>query len=124
MENNITPEILEKWKPLIDACKAYYVDCVPTGLSDQEYDRMEAEAWDWDSFSARDYVLQTYLPSGTKTMNKNVDKIKKTKVEGKTMLQAMEDIAASYYPDPIYLNLKYDGTSLALYLDPSTGRPQ
>lgn len=120
--NNITPEILEKWKDLIAACKSYYIDCQPTGIPDDVYDKWEDEAWNWDGFSVRDYVLQTFLPPGTKTQNRDVDKIKKTKVEGKSMLEAMKEVSSYFSPEKLYFNLKYDGTSLALYLNPSTGR--
>lgn len=106
-----------KWKDLIAACKAYYIDCVPTGIPDAVYDAWEKEAWEKDGFDVRSYVLSTFLPPGTKTQNHDVDKISKTKVEG-SMLEAIRQIGSGYY-----YNLKYDGTSLALYLDPSTGRP-
>lgn len=121
MEEN--KEILEKWKDLIAACKSYYIDSVPTGIPDSVYDKWEKDAWELDKFSVRDYVLETFLPPGTKTKNYNVDKIQKIKVEGKTMFQALKEVSEGL-GETCYFNLKYDGTSLAIYLDPSTGHPR
>lgn len=119
----IKKEILEKWKDLIGACKAYYIDSVPTGIPDSVYDQWEKDAWEQDGFSVRDYILETFLPPGTKTKNKNVDKIQKVKVDGKTMFQALKEVSEGL-GEPCYMNLKYDGTSLAIYLDPTTGHPR
>ena len=113
-------QILEKWKILIDACKAYYVDAVPTGLTDSEYDWMEKQAMIEDSFPVRDYVFQTFL-KGTKTKNAWIEKIKKTKVTGKTMFDAIREVQESRPSEKLYFNLKYDGSSIAIYIDPTTG---
>ena len=115
-------QILEKWKILIDACKAYYVDAFPTGLTDSEYDWMEKQAMIEDSFSVRDYVFQTFL-KGTKTKNAWIEKIKKTKVTGKTMFDAIREVQESRPSEKLYFNLKYDGSSIAIYIDPTTGIP-
>lgn len=119
MDNNA---VLEKWKVLIDACKAYYVDSLPTGFSDSEYDEMEKRAWEEDGFSARDYVFQTYL-RGTKGKNAYIEKIKKEKVLGSPMKDAILKFEKEY-GDQIYVDLKYDGSSIAIYLDPQTGTPK
>ena len=114
--------ILDKWKVLIDACKSYYIDSQPTGLSDIEYDELEKRALEEDNFSVRDYIFQTYL-RGTKAKNSYIEKIKKEKVLGMTMKQAVINAQAEY-GDQIYVDLKYDGSSLAIYLDPTTGTPK
>ena len=88
--NNITEKSLEKWKDLILACKNYYIDSVPTGMDDAVYDMLEARAAQEDGFFVRDYVYQTYL-KGTKTKNSYIEKIKKKKVEEKTMLSALSE---------------------------------
>lgn len=119
--NNTTGKSLEKWKDLILACKNYYIDSIPTGMSDSEFDMLEARAAQEDGFFVRDYVFQTFL-KGTKTKNSFIEKIKKTKVEGKTMLQAIIDHMSS--TSGFYCDLKYDGSSIAIYLDPSTGIPK
>ena len=75
--------ILKKWEVLVEACKAYYIDCIPTGLTDAEYDEMEAEAAK-EEFYVRDYIFQKYL-TGVKTLNKYIEKIKKEKVSGKML---------------------------------------
>lgn len=115
----ITEELLNKWSVLISACKAYYVDSIPTGMSDSEYDRLESLAAN-EGFFVRDYVFQTYL-KGAKTKNSWIERIKKEKVD--SMFSSMErleqDTETKYYYD-----LKYDGSSLAIYIDPSTGVPK
>lgn len=113
----IDTKILEKWKLLIQAAKNYYIDSVPTGYTDFEYDTMEKSALEEDNFSVRDYVFDTYL-KGVKTENHYIEKFTKTKVEGKTMLEAIKEIGPNDYWD-----LKYDGCSIAIYPDSKTGKP-
>lgn len=115
-------KILEKWRVLIDACKAYYIDSQPTGIFDAEFDELEIRAAKEDNFFARDYVFQTYS-KGTRYTNSYIDKFKKYKVEDKLMFQAMIEFEKAYGETLLY-TLKYDGTSLALYLDPLTGTPK
>ena len=110
--------ILEKWKDLIYAAKAYWIDSIPTGMDDSTFDELEKRAIEEDGFYARDYVYNTYL-KGTKTKNEYIEKIKKEKVEGKTMLEAILEKEASL--GKLYCDLKYDGSSVALYIDPRTG---
>lgn len=115
MNNN---EILEKWKLLISACKSYYIDSEPTGMSDSEYDLLESRAILEDGFNVRDYVFRTYT-IGTRTKNNWIERIKKEKVTG-SMISAITEAdtgGAKYYM------LKYDGSSLAIYLDPKNGKP-
>ena len=114
--------ILEKWATLIEACKSYYVDSKPTGFTDIEYDALEQRALEEDGFSVRDYIFQTYL-KGTKGKNSYIEKIKKEKVLGKTMKDALSDFEKNL-GKKIYIDLKYDGTSIAIYIDPSTGIPK
>ena len=113
-------KIIKKWDGLIQAAKNYYVDSIPTGLSDSEYDDLERKALIADGFHVRDYVFNKYLV-GIKTKNRYIEKIKKTKVEGKSMLEAMEDFENSL-GKKLYWDLKYDGSSIAVYLDPTTGK--
>ena len=115
----VNEAILEKWKVLVDACKNYYIDSLPTGLSDSEFDNLERRAMKEDGFSARDYVFQTYSV-GRRVKNSYIEKFKKVKVEGTTMMEAINKISSGR---KLYWDLKYDGTSIAIYLDPKTGRP-
>lgn len=119
--NNVTEKSLEKWKILIDACKAYYIDSLPTGISDSEFDKLEVQAIKEDGFFARDYVFQTYT-RGKRSQNKYIEKIKKKKVIGTSMLQALED-KEKELGEKLYYDLKYDGSSIAIYLDPENGIP-
>lgn len=117
----ITDQILQKWSVLIDAAKNYWVDSKPTGLSDSEFDTLESKAAVEDGFFVRDYVFQTFL-KGTKAKNKYIEKIKKFKVNGK-MIDAMKATEIELGVK-LYYDLKYDGSSIAIYLDPKTGRPK
>ena len=114
-------QVLEKWKVLIDACKAYYVDSIPTGFTDSEYDEMERQALKEDRFSVRDYVFETYM-EGQRADNAWIERIKKTKVEGISMYQALRNCEIDSGHD-LYFDLKYDGSSIAIYVDPRTGKP-
>ena len=118
----IDERILEKWKVLIDACKAYYIDFVPTGMDVNQFDELELRAAKEDGFFARDYVLQTYS-KGTRVKNSYIEKFKKYKVTEKSMFDTMKDYEVSQ-GESYYYDLKYDGTSLAMYLDPTTGTPK
>ena len=113
----------EKWSGLIEAAKRYWIDSVPTGLSDSEFDRLEKEALE-DGFDVRQYVFDTYL-TGVKTKNKWIEKIKKYKVEPGKMLEAIkqsaDELGIPY--DELWIDLKFDGSSIAVYIDPLTGKP-
>ena len=111
--------ILKKWENLIYAAKAYWIDSVSTGMDDATFDELEKRAIDEDGFYVRDYVYNTFL-KGTKTKNEYIEKIKKEKVEGKTMLEALEE-KEKELGIKLYCDLKYDGSSIALYINPDTG---
>lgn len=113
----VSSEILEKWSVLIQAAKDYYIDSKPTGLSDSEYDDLEKRAFFEDGFEVRAWVFDTFLPKGSRAENKRIEKFKKRKIDG-LMLDAIRGFGKDYYYD-----LKYDGCSLAIYLDESTGKP-
>jgi hypothetical protein len=112
-------KLAEKWKTLVNACKSYYIDSTPTGMSDAEFDVLEKQALDEDGFSARDYVKLKYSV-GKRVKNNYIERFKKKKVEGK-MIDAMRDFE-KHMGKKCYWNLKYDGSSIACYLDPSTGK--
>jgi hypothetical protein len=116
----VEEKVITKWKDLIEATKNYYVDSIPTGLSDSEWDSLEQRAMAEDGFSVRDYVFNKYL-YGKKTLNKYIEKVVKTKVVGCTMLEAMENMERSL-GKKLYWDLKYDGSSIAVYLNPATGK--
>lgn len=116
----VEEKVITKWKDLIEATKNYYVDSIPTGLSDSEWDSLEQRAMAEDGFSVRDYVFNKYL-YGKKTINKYIEKVVKTKVVGCTMLEAMENMERSL-GKKLYWDLKYDGSSIAVYLNPATGK--
>lgn len=113
-----SPEILSKWSILVQAAKDYFIDFKPTGLSDSEYDDLEKRALEEDGFEVRAWIFDTFLPKGERAENKRVEKFKKIKISG-----LMLDAIKSYGPD-YYYDLKYDGCSLAIYLDPTTGIPK
>lgn len=117
----VQEQVLKKWSNLIDAAKKYWITSEPTGISDMEFDLLESNAVKEDGFYVRDYIFQTYL-RGSKTKNAYIEKIKKFKVTG-TMFDAFvateKELGTS-----LYYTLKYDGCSLAIYLDPKTGTPK
>src|SRR5574344_1349759 len=113
-------DLIVKWELLITARKKYYTDSVPTGMTDTEFDELERKALREDGFSARDYVFKTYA-IGKRTQNKYIEKINKTKVEGTTMLKAMESMEEKL-GKKLYWDLKYDGSSIACYFDPKNGK--
>lgn len=117
----IQDQVLEKWKGLIDIAVKYWINSESTGISDADYDALEARAIQEDGFFVRDYVFQTYL-KGTKTKNSYIEKIKKFKVSG-TMYNAFIE-SEKELGIKLYYTLKYDGSSIAIYLDPSTGIPK
>lgn len=118
---NYSKEILLKWENLINACKLYYIDSQPTGLLDSEFDELEKKAIEEDGFYARDYVFNTFM-QGVKTQNRWIEKITKVKVSSTSMIKAIE-LVQEKLGENIYCDLKYDGSSLAIYLDPETGKP-
>ena len=115
-------QVLEKWQVLINACKSYYIDSVPTGLTDSEYDELERRAAAEDSFFVRDWVFDNFM-KGVRAKNSYIEKIKKTKVLGMTMFEAIKEFQAKV-GKKVYCDLKYDGSSIAIYLDPKTGKPK
>lgn len=115
----ISDRYIDKWSSLIVAARNYWLDSVPTGLSDAEFDNLEKEAIK-DGFFVRDYIYST--AKGLKVRNYDcVNKITKVKVDNMTMLQAIKNSVSDENP---YCLLKYDGSSLAIYLDPATGIPK
>ena len=117
----IQESILQKWAVLIDCAKKYWIDSVSTGMLDEEFDRLELQAAQEDGFFVRDYVYQTYL-KGNKYKNAYIEKIKKFKVNGSmynAFLESEKELGVS-----LYYTLKYDGSSIAIYLDPKTGHPK
>lgn len=118
---NYSEQILNKWSILIQACKNYYVDSLPTGMTDAEFDALESRAIEEDGFFVRDFVFMTYL-KGTKAKNSYIEKIKKEKVEGLTMFEAIKE-KQKELGEEVYCDLKYDGCSIAIYVDPYRGIP-
>lgn len=117
----IQESILQKWAVLIDCAKKYWIDSVSTGMMDDEFDRLELQAAQEDGFFVRDYIYQTYL-KGTRSKNAYIEKIKKFKVNGSmynAFLESEKELGVS-----LYYTLKYDGSSIAIYLDPKTGHPK
>ena len=117
--------VIQKWEFLINAAKNYWVDSLPTGMSDETFDSYERKAAQEDGFFVRDYVFDTFL-KGAKTKNEYIEKIKKFKVEGVTMLEAIKQSSQELglSKDETYCTLKYDGSSIAIYLHSTTGKPK
>lgn len=121
----VREEILKKWEHLIEAGKNYWIDSKPTGMNDATFDDLERRAAVEDGFFVRDYILEKYS-KGAKRQNADyIGKIQKFKVEGSTMLNAIiktaDELGIPY--DELYVDPKYDGSSIAIYIDPANGRP-
>ena len=120
----VQPEILEKHKVALEAARNYWVFCKPTGLSDEYFNELEAAARA-DGLELRDYVCQEI--QGTRTQNASyIPKVQKQQVQG-SMAQAVIEFQKAWgseHPESPELTWipKYDGSSLAAYYDPDTGR--
>lgn len=102
---------------LVRAAKAYYIDNIPTGMLDSEFDLLERRCLEENNISVRDYVFNEYLPKGERFKNSYIGKIKKLESSG----VMANDLTSNQ--NAKYALLKYDGSSLAIYLDPTTGKP-
>lgn len=121
----IEERVLQKWDFLVQAGKKYWIDNEPTGMNDATFDAYETQAAREDGFFVRDYVMNKYS-KGAKRQNADyIKKIQKFKVEGSTMLQATiktaDELGIPY--DELFVDPKYDGSSIAIYLDPTNGKP-
>lgn len=117
--------VLKKWEFLINAGKAYWIDNVPTGMTDEVFDKYEIQAAKEDGFFVRDYVMRTWTKGKKRQNAPYIEKITKFKVSpDSTMLQAMGQTAKELgvAPEDLFWMPKYDGSSIALYINSSTGR--
>ena len=110
-------DLLTKHAVAIEAARKYWVLCEPTGMSDRGFDELESAAR-LDGLELRDYVCQEI--QGTRTQNAPyIGKVPKTHVQG-SMIEAVREFEAVH--GPVWWVPKYDGSSLAAYYDPETGR--
>lgn len=118
----VPEEILEKHKFGIELARNYWVLNLPTGISDEDFDKIEKAARE-DGLELRDYVYQEI--QGTRYPNAPyITKIEKTQVQG-SMMEAVREFTEQYrqtYGEDIFWIPKYDGSSLAGYYDTTTGR--
>jgi hypothetical protein len=118
----VQEEVLQKHLVALEAARRYWVLNQPTGLSDQEFDRLEREARA-DGLELRDYVCQEI--QGQRAKNADyITKVPKTQVQG-DMLEAVREFTATYRANTgndIFWIPKYDGSSLAAYYDTTTGK--
>ena len=109
----IDKELLKKHKVVLDAARKYWVDNVPTGMTDEEYDRLEKEAQD-DGIDPRNVVTE-----GQRRV-KNEDyltKVPKIRVKlGDSMKSMIQKIHDENHGE-VYWNLKYDGSSTVWYFE-------
>ena len=114
----ISEELQRKHAVGIQAAMNYYVYSLPTGLDDEYYDYLEKEARK-DGIELRDYATQ--FIQGQRSMNASyITKVEKSQVTG-----CMKEAMLSYqseHPEISFWLPKYDGSSLAAYYDPSTGK--
>lgn len=116
---NVSEHILTKHAIGIEAALNYYVYNKSSGLSDEDYDALERAAME-DGLSLRDYATQ--FLQGQRTQNADyIGKVEKSQVTG-VMSEAMVAYQEEHQEIHHWLP-KYDGSSLAIYYDPSNGRP-
>lgn len=114
----VPEEILSKHQAAIEAARKYWVLSEPTGLTDLEFDQLESLARA-DGLELRDYVCQEI--QGERSENAGYIKaFPKEHVHG-SMLEAIREYSARN-PQVAWWVPKYDGSSLAAYYDPKTGR--
>ncbi len=103
----------------IQAAMNYYVYSQPTGIDDSYYDQLEREARA-DGIELRDYATQ--FIQGQRSMNASyITKIEKFQVS-ENMAEALREYQKEKHPEITYWIPKYDGSSLAAYYDPRTGK--
>lgn len=116
---NVDKNILKKHEVAVEAALRYYVQGLPTGLSDSDYDALERAAME-DGLSLRDYAAQ--FIQGQRSQNADyIGKVEKSQVTG-IMSEALKAYQSEHQEIHHWLP-KYDGSSLAIYYDPSSGRP-
>lgn len=114
----ISDDLLKKHAIGIQAAMNYYVNSCPTGIDDSYYDQLERSAR-LDGIELRDYVTQ--FIQGKRSQNADyITKVEKSQVSG-NMLEAMKSFSSGH-PEIEYWIPKYDGSSLAAYYDPRTGK--
>lgn len=114
----ISEDILRKHAVAIQAARNYWVLNLPTGMLDRDFNILEQKARE-DGLELRDYVRQEI--QGTRAMNADyITKVEKEQVPG-DMYDAMLEFQNSH-PEVEFWIPKYDGSSLAAYYNPETGR--
>ena len=114
----IPDDLLKKHATGIQAAMNYYVYSQPTGIDDSYYDYLEGEARK-DGIELRDYATQ--FIQGKRSLNAGyITKIEKSQVTG-CMKDALKDYQKKH-PEIKYWIPKYDGSSLAAYYDPYSGK--
>lgn len=116
---NVSENILLKHAAGIEAALRYYLHGLPTGISDYDYDILEKAAME-DGLSLRDYATQ--FIQGRRAQNADyIERVEKSQVTG-VMSEALKSYQGEH-PEIHHWLPKYDGSSLAVYYDPSNGRP-
>jgi hypothetical protein len=109
-------DLLEKHRFAIECAIKYYVKNQPTGISDYEYDKLEAAALA-DGLSIRDIALSKI--KGDRIRNQYIESVPKVYAGG-SMYEAIKDLAEEYGIDNLYVEPKYDGSGVAAYYDEGT----
>lgn len=114
----IPDNLLTKHALGIQAAMNYYVYNKPTGMDDCYYDQLEKEARK-DGIELRDYATQ--FLQGQRSKNADyITKVEKSQVTG-NMGEAMKAYQKEHQEIKFWIP-KYDGSSLAAYYDPRTGK--
>lgn len=106
-------DLLKKHKFAIECAIKYYVKNQPTGISDFEYDKLEAAALE-DGLNIRDIALSRVR--GDRMRNQYIESVPKQYAED-SMYDSIVELVNEYGEDNIYVEPKYDGSGIAVYYD-------
>lgn len=105
-------DLLKKHKFIISCAVKYYVKNEPTGISDEEYDRLEAEAAK-DGLIVRDIALSRIR--GDRMKNQYIESVPKEYCVD-SMYEAILKLREEYGPT-VVAEPKYDGSGIACYYE-------
>lgn len=105
-------ELLAKHKFAIECAINYYVKNQPTGISDSEYDKLEAEAAK-DGLDIREIALSKI--QGNRVRNQYIESVPKVYAEGSMFMSIDSMVRSGQLRLDDYVEPKYDGSGIACY---------
>lgn len=107
-------ELLEKYKFGLQCARNYWVLSKPTGISDEEFDKIEEQAR-LEGLELRDEVFKELV--GTRSPNANyITPVGKIKAKGK-LYDSLKEFINSWTGGKLLWSPKYDGSSIVAYFN-------